>query len=104
MSSFRLISTLRSSLLTNKFYRRVFPLSGISSRSISSIDVYPCVPVRTQQICWFSSSAIVHARRRDKIDANVVEELDNEEDAEENADEDDNDSDQVILSFVYETI
>jgi hypothetical protein len=99
MSTFRLILTLRSALLATKHCRIVLPSSRMSFRSISSIDLYSYVPIRTQQICWFSSSTILHARRRDKIDANVTEEFDNEE--EEEVEEEDSDTDQVILSFCF---
>jgi hypothetical protein len=81
MTTLRLISTLRSSLLTIKCRRGVLPFSRISFRSI------PDVP--TQQLCLFSSSTIVHARRRDKIDADITEDLENEDEDE------DIDTDQV---------
>jgi hypothetical protein len=67
----------------------------MSFQSISSIDLDPSIPVRIQQICLFSSSTILHAQRRDKIDSNVVEEFDDKEEEE----EEDNDTDQVIYSF-----
>ncbi len=95
MSTLRLISTLRSSLLTTKYSRIVLPFSRMSFQSISSIDLDPSIPVRIQQICLFSSSTILHAQRRDKIDSNVVEEFDDKEEEE----EEDNDTDQVIYSF-----
>ena len=93
MSTLRLISTLRSVLLTTKYSR-------ISFRTLSSIDLYPPhVPVRTQQMASFSSSIIHHNRRvnQDKIDLNAVEEYDNEEDE----DEEDIDTDQVIFICFY---
>ncbi len=86
MITLRLISTLRSSLLANKSSRIVLPFSRMPFRS----NLYPYVSVRTQQICLFSSSTILHAGRRDKIDANVTEDLDDDEEEEE-----DDDSDQV---------
>jgi hypothetical protein len=46
----------------------------------------------------FSSSTIVHARRRDKIESNVTEEFDNEEEKEEE-EEEETDTDQVILNI-----
>ncbi len=85
MSTLRLISILRSSLLTTKCCRMF--------SQMSSIDFYARVPVRTQQICLFSSTSIVHAQRRDKIDANITEEFDDDE-----AD-DESGTDQVIQSF-----
>jgi hypothetical protein len=88
MSTLRLISTLRSALLITKYSR-------LSFRTLSSIDLYRHVPVRTQQIASFSSSTVYHARRvnQDKIDLNAVEEYDNEEEE----DEEDIDTDQVIF-------
>jgi len=86
---------LRSSLLTTKYCRIVLPFSRMSFRSISSINLYSYLPVRTKQICLFSSSTIVHARRRDKIESNVTEEFDNEEEEEET------DTDQVILNICF---
>ncbi len=93
MSTFRLISILRSSLLNTKCCRIVLPFSRISS-----INLYSYLPVRTQQICLFSSSTIVHARRRDKIESNVTEEFDNQEEEEE---DEDSDTDQVILNICF---
>jgi hypothetical protein len=88
MSNLRLISTIRSLLLTTKCSRIL-----LSFRTLASIDLHPCIPMRTQQICLFSSSTILQARRRDQIEAVVAEELDDEE---EDEDEEDKDSDQVI--------
>jgi len=62
---------------------------------ISSIDFYARVPVRTQQICLFSSTSILHAQRRDKIDANITEEFDD------NEADDESGTDQVIQSFLF---
>lgn len=93
MSSLRLLTTLRSSLLSNRFYRIVSSLSGISPIDL----LYSRSSIKTQQTCWFSSSNIVHARRRDKIDTKAVEELDNDDDEEKQKEEDDDDdSDQVM--------
>jgi hypothetical protein len=71
-------------------------------RTLGSIDLYRSVPIRTQQICLFSSSTVLQARRRDKIDSGVTEEFDNEE--EENEEEEDGETDQVILSFINKTV
>jgi len=67
-------------------------------RSISSINLGSYLPVRTQQICLFSSSTIIHARRRDKIESHVTEEFDNQEEEEE---DEDSDTDQVILNICF---
>jgi len=61
------------------------------------MNLYSYLPVRTQQICLFSSSTIVHARRRDKIESNVTEEFDNQEEEE----DEDSDTDQVILNICF---
>jgi hypothetical protein len=81
MSTFRLISMLRSSLLTNRI---VLTFSRMLFRS--NLNSY--VPNRTQPICLFSSSRIFHARHRDKIDANITENLNEEEEEDEDADSD----------------
>jgi hypothetical protein len=63
--------------------------------------LYSYLPVKTQQICLFSSSTIVHARRRDKIESNVTEEFNNEEEKEEEEEEEETDTDQVILNICF---
>jgi len=70
----------------------------ILSNVISIYRFVSLYSIRTQQICLFSSSTILHARRtsKDKIDINATEDYDNEEDNEE---EDDSETDQVIFFF-----
>ncbi|CAF0749311.1 unnamed protein product [Adineta steineri] len=86
MSTLRLISTLRSSLLTMKSYQRLLlPSSQLFFRSTSSHILIPTI----QQTCLFSSSAVCHGRRRDKIDGSLTEEVNNEEEEEEDNDNDD---------------
>ncbi|CAF1239330.1 unnamed protein product [Rotaria sp. Silwood1] len=91
MSTLRLISTLRSSLLRNKYCRILFPYSQLSFRSILPINMFSHVQESSQQICLFSSSTVVYNRRRDQIDSNVTEEFDDEED---NENEENNETDQ----------
>ncbi|CAF0715759.1 unnamed protein product [Adineta steineri] len=91
MSTFRLISTLRSSLLTIKSYQRLLlPSSQLLFRSTSSHILKPTI----QQTCLFSSSAVCHGRRRDKIDGSLTEEVNNEEEEEDNDNDDDSGIDQ----------
>ncbi|CAM4853431.1 unnamed protein product [Rotaria socialis] len=105
MSTFRLISTLRSSLLRLKSSQLLIPTSQMSCQSILPINLYSKVHERTQQICLFSSSHTVCNRRHDNINSNVAEEVDVEEDDD---NQEDNETDQtgsiVILNFERLTI
>ena len=101
MSSLRLMSTLRSSLLTIRCCRILLPFSQMSFRYVPSIDLYSSMSTRTQQICLFSSSTVFHARRRDETNATVTENFDDEEQEEKEEDNDDTETDQVIQSSLF---
>lgn len=95
MTTLRSIVILRSLLSTTKYYR----MACSSSRMMISRAT---VPLRIEQTCWFSSSNIVHARRRDRTDATVTEDLDNEEEEKDDNDDDNNvDSEQVRWSIFF---
>ncbi|CAF3738392.1 unnamed protein product [Rotaria magnacalcarata] len=91
MSTLRLISTLRLSLLRLKCTQILIPSSQMSCQFILPINLYSKVHERTQQICLFSSSHTVYTRRRDNINSNVAEEVDVVEDDD---NQDDNETDQ----------
>lgn len=98
MTTLRSIVALRSLLLSSKSYR-------ISFRAVPSMVSCPSIPVRIEQSRSFSSSVIVHARRRDKIDGTIKGDSNNEEEEEEEAnDEDNDDSEQVRWLPNYSTI
>lgn len=90
MTTLRSIAALRSLLLSSKCYRIPF-------RAVPSMASYTSIPMRIESSRSFSSSTIVHARRRDKSDATIEEDLNNEDEEEEKRDndEDDADSEQV---------
>ena len=75
---------------------RIWVLARQSSRVLSSCivlpssDVHRPVPQRCQQISWFSSSTVAHARRsnKDPVDVNASEEYTNEEKETDDGDED----------------
>lgn len=98
MSSLRIISTLRSSLLISKYCRILLPLAPISSQYVRSTIPHSYNRKGMQQICGFSSSTILYNRRRDRVDSAIAEDLD-ENDEDEN--EEDNQSVQVISSYFF---
>ena len=70
--------------------------------ALPSIDVHRPVLHRRQQISWFSSSTVIHARRsnKDPVDINASEEYTNEEKNKDDGDDDDDDgpaADQVMF-------
>ena len=85
----RSIAALRSLLLSPTCYRIPF-------RAVPSMVSRTSIPMRIEQSRSFSSSTIVHARRQDKSDATIKEDLNNEEEEQEkDNDDDDADSEQV---------
>lgn len=102
MTTLRSITTLRSLLSATKCYRMDFSFRRIPFQITPAMFSCANNSMRTEQICWFSSSTVVHARRRDRTDATATEDLDNEE--EEKDDDEDVDSEQVRWRFFNEVM
>ena len=97
MSTLRLISILRCSLLVNKQCRM---LSSLSRMPLPFLTSYSNIVERSQRISFLT---IRYSQRRDEIDLTSTKELGEEDDDDDDDDEKDNETDRVIsfLPFLF---